>query len=688
MKKIIYILGLISCAASPLVFAVDQLEYVTKENYPPKNFSFVFMACRSDNKVLEGPEKRRYVAKSGFGYQSSIDKDGTALGIARANFQNLILANKTLWNNCGAVNSGLDRSGIDKRKYAVITQNFSSSDWVCWNEGYLGPVRYDSDYTLNYVNNSNNYQYTYFDVVAKSLFAIDSTEELARKKLDSSKTDFLSSYVGDKCMNLNNRVQQEYDAYITKPAAEIISENAQFKLIKVTDITATGAPVSYRCEILVPGTNIYIKAEANECSLADTPMSSGTAVYFKAYRSLAEKNIRIKAERLSMSKLWQYVNKDSSMSQSRNNPYIVYSGDILLGKYMDLTPPVIPPLQIENTSTSNMPFISGNIKNTRSGNFNYSCVSTSGESPDGASIELNTANYEDTVCNINKISNGDWSFSVADKNLIEGKYLAIKETNVDTNEIRYSNSLLFKINIPTPDLKITFSDSKSTSGKVSNVDDAAVTYSCVDAASEEEIKGKLARVIPAEECGLFKINNKSMTFTAPFNLNGNYFAIKATKGNAVRFSNAVLLKDEIANRCTYANTNDSAFGTFCSPLPECKAPVAADFNRAYYISGNAPVAVVKFNKNTRTSNTFIELRDFDDTVKVGQTNPNVSLITDNVVNTPSNPGYFDYKAYNICEHGETSEKSEPKYCVIRVYKNGQAASVCDASLYQSTKTIH
>ncbi|MCC2645419.1 MAG: hypothetical protein K0R94_1197 [Burkholderiales bacterium] len=165
-----------------------------------------------------------------------------------------------------------------------------------------------------------------------------------------------------------------------------------------------------------------------------------------------------------------------------------------------------------------------------------------------------------------------------------------------------------------------------------------------------------------------------MNFIVSSNLNGKYVAIKAQavviRYSAVKFSNPILLKDEKANNCTYTNTYAKDVGTVCSPLPLCGAPTAADFIKLYLYKDTT--FVVNF-KSKRTSGTLLRLDNYDGSKSIGQTNANTSVITDYIIDKPGNPGYYDYKAYNICEY---QDKPSKDYCLIRVYKNGQTPSIC------------
>ncbi|MCC2645513.1 MAG: hypothetical protein K0R94_1291 [Burkholderiales bacterium] len=177
----------------------------------------------------------------------------------------------------------------------------------------------------------------------------------------------------------------------------------------------------------------------------------------------------------------------------------------------------------------------------------------------------------------------------------------------------------------------------------------------------------------------------TLNFSIPdISLEGKYIAIKAqrvhTKGindgvnpdNPItKFSNAILLKFEDVNDCSYSDKLNSLDGTFCysPPRAACTAPLASDLNILFRQSD---WYIVTQFKSSRSATTSLKLTKYDYT-PVSVTNEGSGYFSAlDIVNKEDPTQYYDYFAYNVCEKGEISPP-----CAIRVYKNpNQKPDIC------------
>jgi hypothetical protein len=242
-----------------------------------------------------------------------------------------------------------------------------------------------------------------------------------------------------------------------------------------------------------------------------------------------------------------------------------------------------------------------------------------------------------------------------------------------------------QFNLPpkTPRIEITSdgSGNKIKSGLVHDVEETGVTYSCVtmSAVDGHAVPLDTMKYKFAPECTLLK-GETGYSFQVPDSLNGQWFAIKATRGadnnGSTVFSNRIFLKDTRENCCTYTAKNyseEGEIGTHCFQIPKtCDAPSANDVKIAFKDN----IVNILF-KSTRMSNTSMELFDYNGswiTSSTPKLDAGGSIIVEDKLKDTSRP-YYDYRVYNSCpDKGGLSAS----YCPIRVYRDvGKTPLICD-----------
>src|SRR6185437_815230 len=672
MKKIFSSLSIVSVLYGTVLYvtfintsAALTSEYLTKENYAPKDIVYTFMFCRSGVFTADngGWSSVGFSVKGDEQEAKTQAKDYIVDRIKKFKIADCTLEQPAdMWFS--------------------LSRNSPSSKWICRVGDFLKPNFYPA---RSAYGGGDNWP---------MLHAIGDTQAEARAILDKNhrllggystpayKCDTaggppcitnergflingypLSVDAGVQCDNIDNVVQHNRDTKLTSPKIQIINDGSDGKVIEVSDIERSGSSVRYTCEQYnFNSPNEKLVDEKTLCSTTTGPNENN--LYFKVPVNIYDISIVVKAERVKT---------------FANN--IAFSNLLPLKKFEWNAPQI----SINRDSSK---AINGTITNIDP-NTSYSCVFAPAEdNTPRAYAFLPLPAMKDFVqdaseCRIIRNFDNTMSFSVPYG--LSAKYLAIKAAlNNDPENVKYSRVMTLYSLLETPKMTIAFSSNDGKSKTVRVTYDSPIPpavkyeYDCVYAMDNTSKPAfyPYGTNIGNRADGLCTISsdgeittNSELFFNVSSRLNGYYVAVKvkataADGSSVVRFSNPILLKDEIANNCTYTNTNDPSFGLVCSPLPACGAPTKDDVK----VSFNNKVFEVQ-SHSTRTSNTQIMVRNYDGKGEIGHVVSSGASMTETP--NPNDPTkYYDYQLYNICEHDKPDSWKNRPYCKVRVFRDG------------------